>query len=308
MSTHATAWGLADIPSLAGKIILVTGGNTGLGYETVKVFAEKGAEVILACRTLDKGEAAKASIGQVSGTITVMALDLASLASVKAFADAFAQAYSRLDVLVNNAGIMMTPYGKTQDGLEQQQGVNHFGHFALTAQLFELLKATAGARIVNVSSLAHKRGDMDWDNLMFNDGAEYTPMRAYGRSKLENLLFTYELQRRIKAAGLDIEALAAHPGGSKTDLARHVEGKLIFRLLTPLLLVMMQSAAAGALPQIRASVDAKAQGGEYYGPNKMGEMRGKPVLVPSTPESQSEEAGRRLWEVSEKLTGVTFSI
>ncbi|HAP61105.1 MAG TPA: short-chain dehydrogenase, partial [Cytophagales bacterium] len=208
MSSNNHSWSVSDIPNLANKIVLVTGGNTGLGFETVKVFAEKGAEVILACRTVAKGEAAKTNIGQVAGKITVMALDLGDLTSVKAFADAFLKTYSHLDILVNNAGIMMTPYGLTKDGLEQQQGVNHFGHFALTSHLFELLKATPGSRIVNVSSLAHKRGEMDWDNLMYAEGKEYTPIKAYGRSKLENLLFTYELQRRIKAAGLAMEAIA----------------------------------------------------------------------------------------------------
>ena len=302
-----TEWKTEQVKDLTGKVILVTGGNSGLGYETVKFFAGKGASVILASRSLERGEKAKVSILQdvPQGKIEVMALDLASLASVKTFSDQFLSSYDRLDVLMNNAGIMTTPYGKTADGLEQQQGVNHFGHFALTGHLFTLLAKTPGARIVNTSSSGHRGGKMDFDNLLFEKGG-YRPFRAYSRSKLENLLFTYELQRKVEAAGLDIKVLAAHPGGSNTNLARHVEGNFWFRLLMPILERWSQSAYDGALPQIRAAVESEAKGGSYYGPDGFMEMSGKPVIVGSTKASHSKEDAARLWKLSEELTSVVY--
>ena len=299
-------WTTTNIPDLAGKVIIVTGGNSGLGYESVKAFAEKGAEVILTTRSVEKGETAKQQIGKVKGKIVVMQLDLMDFASIKSFADNFAKKYSRLDVLLNNAGIMTTPYFLTKDGLEAQMGTNHFGHFALTGQLFELIKKTPGSRVVNVSSMAHKQGKMDFDNLLFENGKGYSPIKSYGRSKLSNLFFTYELQRRIEAAGINSIAVAAHPGVSNTNLFQYLEDKMIFKILKPLMSPFIQEQEMGALPEIRASVDSQVKGGEYYGPDGFNEMKGFPVRVQSNSTSHNLEDAKKLWEVSEKLTGVRF--
>ena len=299
-------WTTANIPDLSGKVIIVTGGNSGLGYESIKAFAEKGAEVILATRSIEKGETAKQQIGNVKGKIVVMQLDLMDFASVKSFADNFSKKYTRLDVLLNNAGIMTTPYFLTKDGLEAQNGTNHFGHFALTGQLFNLIKNTPDSRVVNVSSMAHKQGKMDFGNLLFENGKGYSPIKSYGRSKLLNLLFTYEMQRRIEAAGIKSISVAAHPGVSNTNLARFLEDKLIFKILKPMMMPFMQSQDMGALPQIRASVDLNVKGGEYYGPDGFNEMKGFPVLVQSNAASHNAEDARKLWEISEKITGVSF--
>jgi len=299
-------WTKANIPDLTGKVIIVTGGNSGLGYESVKAFAEKGAEVILASRSVEKGEAAKNLMGKVKGNISVLPLDLMDFSSIKNFTEKFQQKYKRLDVLLNNAGIMTTPYFLTKDGLEAQMGTNHFGHFALTGLLFGLIKNTPASRIVNVSSMAHKQGKMDFDNLLFENGKGYSPIKSYGRSKLSNLLFTYELQRRIEAKGIKSIAVAAHPGVSNTNLARYLEDKLIFKILMPLMSPFIQEQEMGALPQIRASVDENVKGGDYYGPDGFNEMKGFPVLVKSNAASHNSEDARKFWEVSEKITGVSF--
>lgn len=299
-------WTTENIPDLTGKVIIVTGGNSGLGYVSVKAFAEKGAEVILATRSIEKGEAAKKMIGVVKGKIVVMQLDLMDFASIKSFAANFSKKYNRLDVLLNNAGIMTTPYFLTKDGLEAQNGTNHFGHFALTGQLFELIKNTSGSRIVNVSSMAHKQGNMDFDNLLFEKGKGYSAIKSYGRSKLSNLLFTYELQRKLESAGIGSIAVAAHPGVSNTNLARFLEEKLIFKILKPMMMPFMQSQDMGALPQIRASVDPIVKGGEFYGPDGFREMKGFPVVVQSNAASHNPEDAKKLWLFSEKITGISF--
>ena len=301
-------WTTNNIPDLSGKVIIVTGGNSGLGYESVKAFAEKGAEVILASRSMERGETAKSDIltAVPDANIVVMQLDLQDLGSIRTFAKDFLAKYHSLDVLLNNAGIMMTPYGKTKDGFEAQFGTNHLGHFALTGLLNKTLSKTPRSRVVNVSSGAHKRGDMDFSNLMFEGGEEYTPMRAYGRSKLSNLLFTYEMQRRLETNGIQTQALAAHPGVSRTNLARHMEGKWWFSILWFIFKFFTQDQAQGALPQIRASVDPAAKGGEYYGPDGRREMTGHPVVVPSNEASHNLADARKLWEVSEDLTKVAF--
>jgi len=299
-------WTIDNIPELSGKIIVVTGGNSGLGYESVKAFAGKGAEVILASRSTEKGEEAKAVIlNDVPGAkIKVMQLDLGDLESVKSFAAAFKQGYKKLDVLLNNAGIMMTPYFTTKDGFEGQFGTNHLGHFALTGLLMDTLLQTNESRIVNVSSGAHKNGKMDFSNLQFENGKDYAPMKAYGRSKLSNLLFTYELQRKLEAANKDTMTVAAHPGVAMTNLGRHLVNKFLYKILSPLFKMMAQDQAMGALPQIRASVDPTVKGGEYYGPDGKREYKGYPVVVPSNEASHNLEDAARLWEESEKLTGV----
>jgi NAD(P)-dependent dehydrogenase (short-subunit alcohol dehydrogenase family) len=303
-------WSTADIPDLTGKVIIVTGGNSGLGYESVKAFTEKGAEVILTSRSRDKGEAAKAEImkDNPAGEIHVMQLDLMDFASVKSFVSEFKSKYDKLDVLLNNAGIMTTPYFLTKDGLEAQNGTNHFGHFALTGRLLDLITNTRGSRVVNVSSNAHKYGKMDFDNLLFENGEGYTPMNSYARSKLANLLFTYELQQQFEAKGVKSIAVAAHPGASRTNLARFLENKWWFSIAFSLMKPFTQDQAQGALPQIRASADPDVKGGTYYGPSGLGEMKGDPVLVKSNQASQNQEDARRLWEISEKITGITFQL
>lgn len=299
-------WNIESIPDLNDKIVVVTGGNSGLGYETCKVMAQKGATVVLASRSIENGEKAKKQIGETKGQINVMDLDLSDFSSIEKFAKQFYSQYDKLDILINNAGIMTTPYHTTKDGLEGQQGVNHFGHFYLTAKLFPALKKVNGARIVNVSSLAHKSGKMDFENLLFEKGNGYSPMKAYGRSKLENLLFTFELQRKIEKAGLDIKVAAAHPGVSQTNLARYLENKWWFSIVFPLFKAMTQSAAQGALPEICAATIADLKGGEYFGPDGKGERKGNPKLVDTTEAAKNKEDAQKLWELSEKLTGQTF--
>ncbi len=303
-------WTTNNIPQLTGKVIIVTGGNSGLGFESVKAFVEKGAEVVMACRSTENGKKAKAEIlkHNPDGSIKVAELDLANLNSVRRFAKNFQQKHDRLDVLLNNAGIMTTPYFQTKDGFEGQVGTNHLGHFALTGLLLPVIWKTPGSRVVNVSSMAHKQGKIDFENLLFENGKGYSPIKAYGRSKLANMLFAYELQRFFKTNDFDTISVAAHPGVSQTNLARHLEDKLLFKILYPVFKVMTQDAAMGALPQIRASIDPKSMGGEYYGPSGFNEIKGHPVKVQSNGASHNREDARKLWEVSEKLTGVKFII
>jgi NAD(P)-dependent dehydrogenase (short-subunit alcohol dehydrogenase family) len=301
-------WTKNNIPDLTGKVVIVTGANVGLGFEAVKMYARNNADVILASRDMQKGEKAKEVILKEipEGKISVMKLDLGDLNSIRDFAESFIEQYSKLDILLNNAGVMWCPYATTKDGFESQMGVNHFGHFALTGLLLEKLKNTPKSRVVTVSSNGHKRAKFDVNNPMFNEN-NYDQSVAYFNSKLSNLLFAYELQRKFEKYGLDIISVAAHPGGSATNLARHVERIFWFRLLKPLLLLLAQSAEMGTLPEVRASVDSEVIGGEYYGPRGLNEMGGYPVLVESTEDSHNIENARKLWDLSEGLTGVTFN-
>lgn len=305
MSIQKKNWTTEDIPDLTGKVIVVTGANSGIGFEAAKEFARKGAQTILACRNMSKAEDALQSILTEipEANAEIMQLDLASLASVRSFVEAFQDKYSQLDVLLNNAGIMMVPYGKTEDGFERQFGTNHLGHYALTGLLLPTLRNTPQARVVNISSTGHRMGNVDFGNLMYEGGKGYSKSRSYGRSKLANLLFTYELQRLFEQHGVDAIATAAHPGGSATNLGDHL---FFVRLLTPILKFMIQSAAMGALPSLRASVDPNSKGSDYYGPQGFMEMSGYPILVKSNKTSHNTEDARRLWEASEQLTGVTY--
>lgn len=300
-------WTYKDIPNLKGKTIIVTGGNCGLGFEAVKAFARKGAEVILASRSMDRGDTAQKEIkSEYPGVkIRVMELDLADLDSVRSFVESFNSDYKKLDILLNNAGVMWCPYARTKDGFELQMGVNHLGHFALTGLLLPLLKSTKDSRVVTVSSLGHRNAKLDVGHIMLGE-EEYNPNLAYYNSKLANLLFTYELQRKFEKHGLDIISVAAHPGGSATNLARHVEKSFWFRLLKPLFLVLAQSAEKGTLPEVRASVDPSVVGAEYYGPRGFNEMGGYPIKVESTEASHSLEDAKKLWDISEKLTNVKY--
>lgn len=301
-------WTTDNIPDLNGKVIIVTGGNSGIGFEAVEAFTTKGAEVISACRDTEKGEKAKVEIlvNNPEAKIEVIALDLMDLNSIRKFAETFKSKYKKLDVLLNNAGIMMNPYGLTKDGFESQMGTNHLGHFTLTGLLLDLIKSTPNSRVVNISSSAHNMGKMNFNNLLFENGKGYSRIKAYGRSKIANLLFTYELQKRFESINSSSIAVAAHPGISDTKLGRHFENIWFVKLMMPVYRRMVQTAAMGALPGIRASTDLNAKGSEYYGPGGKGERTGYPVLVESNPASHNMEDARKLWEISENLTGVKF--
>ena len=296
-------WDVRLIPDLVGRTALVTGATSGIGEQTARVLASKNANVILAVRDVEKGEWVAASIRQscpgASGNISVGALDLASLASVRAFAEKLLVSVKRLDLLVNNAGVMLPPKGsRTEDGFELQFGTNHLGHFALTGRLAPLLYATEGSRIVTVSSLAHKSGRLDFSDL--NWERRKIAAQAYCDSKLANMYFTYELVRRLKNQGRRTSALAAHPGWTSSSLARHS------RLVRMLHSTFAQGVEIGALPTLRAACDPGAQPGDHFGPAGFREMRGPPVRVKSSPRSYDLEPAGELWEISERMTGVSF--
>ena len=297
-----TKWTTAGIPDQSGRTAVITGANTGLGFETAKALAAKGAHVVLAVRNLDKGKAAATRIG---GDVVVSELDLTSLDSVRSAADELRSRYERIDLLINNAGVMWTPKSTTKDGFELQFGTNHLGHFALTGLLLDRMLPVEGSRVVTVSSIGHRiLADIHFDDLQWE--RSYNRVAAYGQAKLANLLFTYELQRRLAHRGTTLAA-AAHPGGSNTELARNVPSLLlpIFDLVVPL---VSQSAEMGALPTLRAATDSGVLGGEYYGPDGFGETRGYPKVVASSDRSHDVALQRRLWAVSEELTGVTFDL
>jgi NAD(P)-dependent dehydrogenase (short-subunit alcohol dehydrogenase family) len=289
------------MPDQSGRIAIVTGANTGIGFETSAALAAKEATVIMACRSTRKADDAVARIRERTpgAQLEVIKLDLASLASVKRFAETFRTAHDRLDLLINNAGVMIPPFGKTEDGFELQFGCNHLGHFALTGRLIDALEATPASRVVSVSSMAHRFGSIDFDNLNAEKG--YDKMAAYAQSKLANLLFTFELQRRLESTGSHVTAAAAHPGWTDTDLQRHSAVMKFFNSF------FAQSPPMGALPTLRAATDPEARGGDYFGPGGFLELRGHPVKVRTTEAARNECDARRLWEISERLTGMSFS-
>ncbi|ALI29074.1 putative oxidoreductase/Short-chain dehydrogenase [Mycolicibacterium fortuitum] len=300
-----TKWTTAKIPDQSGRTAIVTGANTGLGLETAKALAAKGAHVVLAVRNLTKGEAAAEWITRSvrDADLELQRLDLGSLASVREAADEIRTKHETIDLLINNAGVMTPPRKTTSDGFELQFGTNHLGHFTLTGLLLDRLLPAVGSRIVTVSSIGHRFApgirfeDLQWER-------RYNRLQAYGQSKLANLLFTYELQRRL--IGQHTTALAAHPGGSDTELARHLPG--VVQRAVPLVRPLFQEAAMGALPTLRAATDPGALGGQYYGPDGLGQQKGHPKLVTSNERSYDIELQRRLWTVSEELTGVTFPV
>lgn len=295
-------WSASDIPDLNGKTAIVTGANSGIGIETARELARKGARVTLACRSLEKGEAALEDIrGELpDAAVQLEELDLADLASIAHFAREFSKSSRRLDILCNNGGVMVPPLGKTADGFETQFGTNHLGHFALTGHLLDIIRATQGARVVTVSSTAHRAGKINFDNL--NAEKSYGAVGAYGQSKLANLLFTYELQRRFSASGTDAIAVAAHPGWTATNL-QHNAGWV--RALNPLL---SQPPPEGALPSLYGATAPDVRGGEYFGPSRMFEMWGAPKLAGRSARSRDEAVASRLWSVSQELTGLAYSI
>ncbi len=294
-------WTNNDIPDQTGRTTIVTGANTGIGFETARQLALNGASVILACRDNKKGEDAAARIMAEgpAGVAAFAPLDLSDLESVRGFVDAYKQDNNSLDLLINNAGVMMCPAGKTAQGFELQLGVNHMGHFALTGLLLDRLIAAPGSRVVTVSSMAHRRGKVDLDDLYF-ERREYNPMEAYCQSKLANLLFTFELHRTLEAAGADTIAVAAHPGWTSTDLQRHVGW---IRMLNPLFGMKPDQ---GALPTLRAATAPDVLGGEYYGPRGWREMKGFPVRVGTIDAAKDPGDAARLWQISEQQTGIRF--
>jgi NAD(P)-dependent dehydrogenase (short-subunit alcohol dehydrogenase family) len=294
-------WTASDIPDQAGRIALVTGANSGLGYETARALTRSGATVILACRNLNRGKAAMERIDREEprGTAHLMQLDLADLASVRRFAAAFQAGYDRLDLLILNAGVMMVPERqKTADGFEMHFGTNHLGHFALTGLTLDPLLDTPGARVVTVASAAHLWGKIDFDHLQAE--GSYHSARAYGSSKLANLLFAYELQRRFEAAGTSTLSVAAHPGWAATNLQRHLP---FVQWLNPRLAT---SPERGALPTLYAATAPGVQGGDYFGPGGLGQLLGAPARVRSSHQSHDPALAARLWAVSEEFTGVAF--
>lgn len=295
-------WNTENILSQKGRIVIVTGSSSGIGYETARVLANKQASVIIAVRNLEKGNKALAKIIQQNkdADVRVMELDLANLASVNNFAENFQKNYSRLDLLINNAGVMIPPYSKTTDGFELQFGTNHLGHFALTGQLLKLLISTQGSRIVNVSSGAHNFGKLDFDDLNW-EKRNYAQWTAYGDSKLANLYFTYELDRKLKEQGINTVVTASHPGWTATELQRTAGD--VMKYLNG---IFAQDITMGALPTLRAAIEEGLKGGEYFGPNGFMEISGYPVKVESNQLSKDRAIAQKLWVVSEQLTSVKF--
>jgi NAD(P)-dependent dehydrogenase (short-subunit alcohol dehydrogenase family) len=304
-----STWTTRNIPPQSGKRALVTGATGGLGLETALALAQAGAEVVLLGRNPDKGAVALNRIcNAVPGAVAqFQLLDVASLASVNACADVLLTSERPIDLLVNNAGVMAIPTRKTTvDGFEMQFATNHLGHFLLTARLLPLLRQARPSRVVNVSSLLHRRGTMNFDDLQSEH--RYSPTLAYSQSKLANLLFTFELQRRSTAGDWGVMAVAAHPGGSTTDLIANGRGNrgLITRLNDRLVGLIGQSAPAGALPILFASTASEAKNGGYYGPDGLFELRGSPKLAQIARKAKDAETAKRLWDVSAQLTGANW--
>lgn len=295
------SWSEHDVPDQTGRTAIVTGANSGIGLETARVLAHKGAHVVLACRNQEKAEVACANIRQrdAHAKVEFQPLDLSSLESVKTFAEGFTAVHKRLDLLINNAGLMMPPFGRTADGFELQFGTNHLGHFALTGRLLPMLLQTAGARVVTVSSVLHRYGSLDFQNLNAEKG--YSPTRAYGYSKLANLLFMRELQRRCNKKSSSMLSVAAHPGSTRTNLQQYAS-MIRWSMEFPF---MAQEAAAGALPTLYAAMAADVAGGDYYGPQGWFEMTGPPGKAYMSKHARNDETARRLWELSEQLTSVS---
>lgn len=301
------SFSLENIPSQKGKVTIVTGANTGLGFETAKGLASKGAKVIMACRNEAKANQAIADIQKevADADLEFIQLDLNSLKSVRAFADAFNSKYGRLNVLVNNAGLMIPPLMRTEEGFESQFGVNHLGHFLLTNLLFEKLNNTNESRVVSLSSIAHKNGRMQFDDP--NWEKSYSRGQAYGQSKVACLIFAYELQRRINDAGSSVKSVAAHPGVSATELLRYVP-KVVSILATPLIPLVTHPPKEATMPTLMAALDENVVGGDYYGPQGFNEMKGEPGKALSTGYSKKRDIGEKLWTLSEELTGQEFKI
>jgi NAD(P)-dependent dehydrogenase (short-subunit alcohol dehydrogenase family) len=303
-------WTTADVPDQRGRTVVITGANSGIGFELATMFAGLGATVVLACRDVGKAAVAvdRITAREPGCRLSAVPLDLASLTSIRRAADRIRGDHSRLDLLINNAGVMWPPYTLTDVNVELQMAVNHLGHFALTGLLLDTLLATPRSRIVTVASMGHRRAGLDFTDLAWRR-RRYSPPLAYGASKLANLMFTYELQRRLADRHASTIAVAAHPGASRTELLRH-SARHLRVIASPqmkaLFTWLLQDAPAGALPALRAAVDPSADGGDYFGPGGWREFTGPPVRVSSSPRSYDRSEQERLWQYSEELTGVTY--
>lgn len=324
--SHDERWTADDIPDLTGKIAVVTGANSGIGFAATKALAEKGAYVIMGCRNMEKAEEALANIRQdiPDASVESMQLDLADLSSVRNFAQEFMNKHQSLHILLNNAGIMIPPKIKTVDGFELQFGTNHLGHFALTGLLMERIMNAERSRVVTMSSDVHKNGKINFDDLQWDQS--YNRSKAYYQSKLANILFAYELHRRLRAAGSNVLSICTHPGTSRTNLQSTglkmssgggIRGRiapLLTRMIAYILfaiafLLVSQSAEDGALPILYAATSPNAESGAYYGPSvQLSFKQSFPKRIESSEASHDEEVARRLWEVSSELTGVRFNI
>lgn len=297
-------WKPDRLPDLTGKTYVITGGNSGIGYDAAKMLGRAGANLVLACRSLDKAQEAKRGLErEIKGTVDVVQLDLADLASVRSAAEEVRGKHTRIDGLINNAGIMQTPKRKTKDGFELQLGTNHLGHFLWTSLLIDLVEA-AGGRVVVVSSIAHKYGSMDLDDLMLE--RDYTPSKAYFQSKLANIMFAFELDRRLQASGSKAVCIACHPGYANTNLqSTGPKGLLnfLYKFTNPLL---AQSSEAGAIPTVLAAAGTEARRGAYYGPKRMGEARGPVGDATVADRALDQDVAGKLWSASEHLIGEPF--
>jgi NAD(P)-dependent dehydrogenase (short-subunit alcohol dehydrogenase family) len=317
-------WALEDLPDQTGRTVLVTGANRGLGLRSAEALAARGARVLMACRDPAKAAEAREQVAAAARgpAPEVVELDLADLASVRACAGKVAATVDRLDVLMNNAGVMAVPFSRTADGFELQLGTNHLGHFALTGLLLPVLRQARAPRVVTTSSNVHRAGRINWDDLVPPGPAAGTPAGergyrrwpAYAQSKLANLLFAFELDRRAGQAGSDLVSVAAHPGYAATHLlavgaeqSGRPGRRLTGMLKSGSLRVLAQSDAMGALPQLYAATARGVEGGEYFGPDRLFELRGHPQRVGSSAAARDPETARRLWQVSEDLTGVTYA-
>ena len=301
-----TEFNIDKVASQKGRLAIVTGANTGLGLETALALAKKELKVILACRNISKAEKAKHHILKKTpnADLEIMPVDLSSLASVRGFAKNFLAKYNQLDALINNAGTMVPPYLKTEDGFESQMGANYFGHFLLTGLLLDTLTKTPNSRIVSVASIAHKKGKINFDDLHFEK--KYSPTGAYRQSKLACLMFAYELQRRLEKANLKTLSVAAHPGVSITDIGRHVP-RWLYHAALPFMSFVTHTPDKGALPIVYAAIGKNVKGGDYFGPQGFLEMFGETGRAKSTPISHNREIANRLLDISEKLTGIKYS-
>lgn len=294
-------WDSENIPDQAAKVVIITGASSGLGKEAAKVLSGKNATIIMAVRNTQKAADVVQEIKKTfpNAEIEIRQLDLNSLDSVKSFADGFKASYQRLDILINNAGVMACPFSTTADGFEIQMGVNHFGHFALTGHLMPLLKKTTDSRIVVTSSVAHKTGDINFEDINWAS-REYKTGQAYSDSKLANLYFAYELARKLEGDPTAPLISISHPGWTKTELDRH-SGIIQF-----LGNIVAQTVEMGTLPTLRAAIDENAKSGDYYGPRRLFEMRGYPIVVKSNKLSHDQAKAKQLWDMSEELTGIRF--
>ena len=302
-------WNADQVPDQHGRTVVITGANTGIGFETARALAGRGAHVVLAGRDPARTGAALDRIAADTphASLSAVVLDLASLASIRQCAEQIRSDHPRIDLLINNAGLMMAPYGHTADGLELQLGTNHFGHFALTGLLLDNLVAVAGSRVVTVSSSAHRQGRIDLDDLQF-ERRRYRPSAAYGQSKLANVLFTNELQRRLAEAGVPTIAVAVEPGFVPTELQRHLAGPMKRAVNLATRILGQSGPAAGALATLRAATDPGVLGGEYFAPDGMLAAAGHPVRSEPAAAGRDVDLQRRLWTESERLTGVRYHL